>query len=732
MSDAKGDAGVTRGGTDGPDARAAQPEPAKDNMLDTLADFESTLGAMKKVYAERQAALSRLEQREAELANRERSLAAMREDAETRLRRADEAAATLAEAEREIEARRATIEAQTKELQARELEAVKAQRAELETVREDLERRRTELRTEEARLADQRTEAEALKPKLAAARKEIELAARRLAEVEHRRAEVASEAERVASQRAELESLQVRVEESRDQLDEAVRATQELERRRAELQAESERVAAQRRELDALRTELRDAGERAGALREEVAALESRRAAGSSGAAAADDARVREASEAAERVGRELEGVKAQLAQREASLRAAQERVAALEDGAPARAGESGESGESGISAGDEALLATLGTLRTELEREQAAHAALRETMSQDEGEVDKVVTTLRERLRGEIAARHEAARRADQSDSDNETLRAELELARSLDGAGLPAGASERLRHRRGRLARYKEAVRARSQKVKKAEDGLKRRFDQCEQLLQQRQELARAREQIVGAERKLQRQQANGRVGLLLVCSTITLAILSVLSYAITRQVIPGRYLAATSLKADGRGRELNEQELAEWTRYHLELAADPRFVEAVAQRMGRRGMVDMATPSVAGQRLKADLRADTPRPGEIVLEFVGWGPDRSARELDTIATTLASEANANRNRIDGGATLPPPPAKAGMFPIDNVQLVAAGILLGIEIVVAAFIMIAIWRRLAKAKTRFEQDQVLAATLDEAHWPDPKREAA
>lgn len=40
-----------------------------------------------------------------------------------------------------------------------------------------------------------------------------------------------------------------------------------------------------------------------------------------------------------------------------------------------------------------------------------------------------------------------------------------------------------------------------------------------------------------------------------------------------------------------------------------------------------------------------------------------------------------------------------------------------------------VTSAVAMMIWRKLTRVKTRFELDQQLAATLDDAHWPEPAR---
>lgn len=582
----------------------------------------------------------------------------------------NDAASRLAQAEQ----LRAEVERRQRDLEG-EREKLASWRAEVEErqaqvsrAREELSKREAEARGALESFAQQKAEAEAIRAKLQAARKEIEQAARSSAELERRRAEMAHEVERVAKERAELESLRGQAAEAREQVEEAERALAEIQARRGELEEARQRA---------------DAG--AGALAEERSRIEAARA---------------------------------ELDRREADLAESLELVESLRERSAA-------------------LLGVVEEYEQVREHERDEVKALTERLEASRAEVaelEGVVEQLRERLKDEVVRRREMeAEGADAALSEEvERLRGEVQRLRER-GPVAAAPASERVARRAERLRAYRRALKERLETLRRGQEAMKKRFEQTEKVLAQRAEVARTHAAVTQMQRKLEKRAASRGASIAVLCVTIAMAVLGALSWAASKQMVAGEYVAKCVVRADGRGRELSEEEIREWTKFHEELVADPRFADSVSKRMGRKGMAELGSPGAVAEIIKNRLSVASPAPGEIWMELRGNGETRVERELDTISATLASEANmARTGQAFAAATLPPTPASTGGKPVDQSQLIAAGVMMGGGVIFTLFVGFLIWKRLASAKTKFERDAQLAAILDDTNWPDPAKLAA
>ena len=61
---------------------------------------------------------------------------------------------------------------------------------------------------------------------------------------------------------------------------------------------------------------------------------------------------------------------------------------------------------------------------------------------------------------------------------------------------------------------------------------------------------------------------------------------------------------------------------------------------------------------------------------------------------------------------------------PAASGTEPLDNTRMIYFGAILMGGIVVCLIGLVALWRRLAGAKTAFEQDEVVTGAIDNTKW--------
>lgn len=292
------------------------------------------------------------------------------------------------------------------------------------------------------------------------------------------------------------------------------------------------------------------------------------------------------------------------------------------------------------------------------------------------------------------------------------------------------PGRCDEFNRARRTRLANVRSALRRQAKKVRMASEALGKRMEQVDQVLAQRADLAQARHRIIETERRVQKAATRNKAGVFCVCLVASLCMLAGLSWVIAREVAPATYVAEASIRADGRGRDLNDAELEEWRRYHLELLGNPMFQEAAAERFMRQGFTSLGTASSVAAMVNTSIHADSMAPGEITLLHTGSGQDATRRTLEAFTASLASFANAAmQRRIDGAATVVPAQARVDVAPTDRTRSIYALIILGIGVLGVGGTSIVVWRRLASAKSSFENDTQIAGILEETRWTAPGR---
>jgi len=279
----------------------------------------------------------------------------------------------------------------------------------------------------------------------------------------------------------------------------------------------------------------------------------------------------------------------------------------------------------------------------------------------------------------------------------------------------------------RQRRLKRCRAILREHVAKVRKASEVLAKRFEQCEQVLSQRSQLAAAKRQLDVAAGSLAKRAAGKRAGVMTLCIVLTVSVLCALSWAVVGQAWPGDFEARAEITADGRGRELSDGEFDEWRRALEATLADPQFVDTVATRMKQRGYETLGTAGAVRTLLTNSFAHESPAPGTLSLEIRAPGREKAARTLDIITTALASDANAARERrADGAVTLIKAPATASAQPIDDQRLPRAGIVLLGSVLLTCGLGFGIWGKLSRAKQEFELGSQIDQVLDEAKWSE------
>jgi len=305
--------------------------------------------------------------------------------------------------------------------------------------------------------------------------------------------------------------------------------------------------------------------------------------------------------------------------------------------------------------------------------------------------------------------------------------LMAELEnakakLAESARGGHPPAAAMSLsgeeagwLIRRRTRLERYKSMLTAQSEKIVRAKAALKRRAEECEQVLQQRQKLAEATQVVAKQQVVLAVRAAKKGAAALVAYAVITLAVVGFIGYSVAANIAPATFAATATLSADLKGRTATDDELAAWSESIKALSNDPVTVTSVGENFSRRGMISLASAAAVKQKLDKEMFLSEDKPGSIKVEMRGPGRERAMRELETYVTTLASEAERLRvTRADGAATVISAAAQAGSEPIESERLIYTLAITGGGFIACAITGFGIYRMLLRSRMKFEQEQL------------------
>ncbi|GMV26765.1 MAG: hypothetical protein AMXMBFR58_27960 [Phycisphaerae bacterium] len=719
-----------------------------DDVLDVLQEFEIGLESLKQLYAQRQALADDLKRRREQMDQADAELRSRREELSTREREITRSSSLLGERWKQLEEREQSIAALRRDvdgrladlnLRERTISSQKTQVAELQRSVEqraaeadarhaDLDRITNELEQRGRMVADQAKDLEA---KAAAAHQALLEAKSEREALDAQRADVERKSAQTAALRESLEAGQRELDARRAELDRDRAKAESLAAELAQQQRRSETAShdAQRlrEECESLTRRLADADRRLASQADQFAAQRREHE------TAVDDLRRRtreletqlaEASRSgdqqtarAEAGDRAVEELRSRLAEAERALAAAQ--ASALEKDAKLRD-----------------ALASCEELRKKLaEAEEARLAAPTGEARDNRGthaDHDALAEKLRTACEALVQLRNERAELVEKA----RTLESELARARrTIDQlkAASPGAKSTHpvaMQRRKQRLSVARELILKRLEKVRKAEDALATRFQQCERVLAMRQELADARELLNAARRNVERTRATGKAAALIFYGTAAAALLGVLSWFGTQAIVPGEYAARAVIAADDRGRSLGPGEYAEWQSFHESMVEDPRFIEVAAERMERRGILDLARAPDLKSAIKEHLSYQSGSHGELSLEWRDKGSERSFRVLDTFVTALTSHSNAARERrVDGAVTKITQTATQGTERLDTDYRWIAAAAWGGSMLLSFGLAVLFWRSIAKAKATFEGSATVDATLDTRRWQLPTR---
>ena len=354
----------------------------------------------------------------------------------------------------------------------------------------------------------------------------------------------------------------------------------------------------------------------------------------------------------------------------------------------------------------------TIAQLRDELEHARAVvptDAAAGEELLKRE----QAIVLLKERLEQVMAERSELAERVDrQAAGGSETG----------EVSGEPTDADLR---RRDRLRKYKSLLQGQARKILSAQNALQRRHTECETVLTHRAKLAAMAQELARVEKKVTGAKARTGTGAALLYMVATLSVLAIMSWEVSKRVWPGTYIARATLDADTGRRTPSADDLAAWQRDHEALVKDPRLLEVVAERMGRRGITSLSTAVDLKSRLDRDLYVQSSRPGQLTIELRGEGSERTALALDTFVTAMKSVTDQMRDERsnDIGLTIAQA-AASGAEPLLDKRIEKAASVFGGAALAVGLAGLVIWSRLVRAKKKFDHAQAVEAALNEVDW--------
>lgn len=634
---------------------------AFDVLEHTLAERELAIIASEQRLTELTGALQEqevmIERRLRDAAAAEQHIAQLREDASNADRSAREAAQIAEQAARERDEARAQLEPLRQNIAAIESQLHEA-RQERDAARAELERLRAE---HEQQIAQGHEHREAL--------------ARATHERDRAAAELASSAQQLADACAARDAALAQLDAARAEAAHARAGLEDTQQRQTQVAADAQRLESDRAELAARLEQMEQQAAVAAARAQELstalerAEAEARDAMGRAAHLAADLAR-------AEEEGRESMARAAHLS---ADLLRAQ---TAAQEAAQHAAQHTSTPGGPGTSASSDAWTA----LRRERLRRQ------RHLLAERAAQLVQAKDLLQQRL-AEVAAAQSstsgAASDADRAQLDAERAqlqqqmdalarqRAEVEQALAAARQSADAANADRaeIESQRAALQSQRTALEAQRGQIENQRTAL-----ETQRLELERQRAARPAaaasfddEFDPSPARAKAPMPASVRAAVIAASAVMSLAGIAGVSWWAAGVLDVPVYVAASTLTIEEKRGGHSAEALASWQAFQQELLDDPRLMEITAERLDRRGITELRTPTDLRRRLEADLVADTGEAGKVTLTLRGEGGLRTQRTLETLVASMVTMANDARDRrLDGASTAVAQPAATGDAPV------------------------------------------------------------
>lgn len=541
----------------------------------------------------------------------------------------------------------------------------------------DIERRLDRLRVAHADREREREELEARSTAVEQQAQELEAAATELADRqrEHEQAVAAAEA-----RFTELDQREVQAREAFE------KAKAEHDAVRTELAEQRETLETQQAEFEAEKARTRelaeDAGQQLKDVEEDRAALEATAREIDERQQDLDD----QASTLAERV-REIDQQRVALDARAEQLTQQDQKLADLSrQAAEQREKLSGDSSDleqqkqwlAEQTKQADVLRARVKQLENELEaaKEQVAEATQTQVAS---AEIDEAVAEELEQTRGKL--RDAAAMIA--------KLREQLDQSGSDDHATSASADGEHIRRRQRRLRFVRQTLQQEHAKIAKASE-----------LMRQRAANMAQQGTVSDGAQSESKPVATGpmaaiaRMGVGMAGVAVALAVLAGVSWIAAGEIATPTYAASVTVAHDARGREVLAEDLAGWQAFHESLMSDPRFYEFAADRMRQRGLLELGDAVSVKAFVENSVSWESGRDGELMIEVREQGAGRARRVAETLAISLAGQANtARERRPDGLPSVISKEATPDDRPLTNEQpMLAGGVFVGLALVIAA----------------------------------------
>jgi len=322
--------------------------------------------------------------------------------------------------------------------------------------------------------------------------------------------------------------------------------------------------------------------------------------------------------------------------------------------------------------------------LQSRAEAVEAAARELEHRSSQPLRDVDAASPNAAlEALRRE---RDEARRLAERLSGELEAAQArERKLAQRLQAARSETAAQRQaLDRRRARLQAVRKALQLRAKKLLQVRDAIRAQAREAQALLKQREAIEQEKIRLAGARRKLAAKLKKRDASVLFAALSVGLAALLAISWAAAERLAPPMYAAQAQLAPTAT--EAAPAVVEGWRTSLKKLLEDPRFVDAAAARLKRRGLVELGSPAALTALLRQRLDTAPTGPAGLRLTLLERGEQRAKLVLDTLLATAVSLANdARRLGAEGLSTqVASPPAVVGAVE-DRRLVVAAAIFAG-----------------------------------------------
>ncbi len=752
---------------------------AEDDVLDVIEGVESQLGALRKAHEEHRVAMtelgnqkraleeqsSELEHRETELTSREVELAEMRQDFESREMNLIQRASGLEQRESKIASQAELLEQQEADLESKN-KTLEVKINELDGQLDGLSKRKAELDTLEAQAKEKLAREDAAAAKLEAATKELGIAQSRLdamnqdanaksqeiaeikqahkaaiAELDTSKEELAKASSELQSAVSKLRGKEIELGERSHTIEELAEKAGGLEHELSTIREQYEAQIAENSELLSLESQLVEE------LRAKVEQLENQKNTTSSesakrveelttklNAATQELESIRKTAHELGEQGQENEGRVGGLTKELADSHAQVESLKAQIKEISVNADEALASERADKSKLKDELEQKILELSERVEQAAGSDQSNEQQTVEQQAKLDEANAQL-SLMNDELAQRDQQIEEAQAKIQELADQSAELfatieKLGTELEAAqnSPKAAPDEWTTHRKARLKKMRRILNGDAEKIRLASDALRSRYEQCEQVLMKRAELAQAYEVISSAQRKYHGREVRSGMFLGLISITAITLVLGAMSWFVADRVAPGVYAAKVTMAASGGDAKLSEADMQMWETYITQLVGDPRFMEVAADRMKRRGISEYGVPGELTRSMESSLDVSSATPGTVVLEYRGEGAQRTQRVLDTFAVALSSAANNARvRRSDSSLTMIKESAQVGKTPLDTRRIEMAGMIFGGSMLAAICLGGILWRRLSAAKARFESDSRVDGLFDDDQWQMP-----